>query len=136
MNELTKVQQMAVNRLQRKMNRLNGQVEIWKQEMLDDYDKFFCWHADGMYVMIRAIRLLEPILEVAKGYDLDQLKETLRHNIEHFGDDLLHGQLGRSSTNEMVNIAHLLELKAKQELRSFLDSTLVLIEETEKFQDS
>lgn len=128
---MEKIQQMAVKRLQHEKYKLQGQVKTWQEDMLDNYDDFFRWHADDMYMTTKAIGFLKPVLEVAKEYGIDRLKETLRHNIEHFGDDLLHGSLERSSANEMVNIANLLELKAKQRMRSFFESILFSMEETE-----
>lgn len=133
--EIKTAQQIAVNRLLHEKYKLQGQVKTWQEDMLDDYDDFFRWHADDMYMTRKSIAFLTPVLKVAKEYGLDQLKETLRHNIEHFGDDLLHGSLERSSANDMVNMANLLERKAKQRMRSFFEGVLVLVEETEKKQD-
>lgn len=133
--EIEKAQQIAVKRLLHEMYKLRGQVKTWREDMLDDYEEFFSWHADDMYMTIKSIAFLTPVLKVAKEHGLDQLKETLCHNIEHFGDDLLYGSLERSSADDMVNMANLLELKAKQRMRSFFVGTLALVEEAEKMQD-
>lgn len=85
----------AMNRMRKKLNHLTGDIESWKEDMVNDYAEFFRWHADDLYEAMAAKTILEPVYETAKGLGLAALEESLRHNIEHLTDDLVYGDLER-----------------------------------------
>lgn len=109
----------AMNRMRMKLNHLTGDIESWKEDMVNDYADFFRWHADDLYEAMAAKTILEPVYETAKELGLAALEESLRHNIEHLTDDLVYGDLERQSTGKMSNMAYGLELKAKQKMIQF-----------------
>ncbi len=44
----------AMNRMRKKLNHLTGDIESWKEDMVNDYADFFRWHADDLYVRAQA----------------------------------------------------------------------------------
>lgn len=129
MNERSKVHQRAVKKLHRELDKLCGWIESWKEDMQRDYKEFFLWHADDMYKTELAKDMLEPVVRVADKDNLEVLSEFLRHHVEHLSDDLLNGQLGRTANIEMFNVAHTMDLKAKQHVRQVLYATLLMIKD-------
>ena len=124
----------AMNRMRKKLNHLTGDIENWKEDMVNDYADFFRWHADDLYEAMAAKAILEPVYETAKELGLAALEESLRHNIEHLTDDLVYGDLERQSTGKMSNMAYGLELKAKQKMIQFFSAVQTVIAEGKKIE--
>ena len=124
----------AMNRMRKKLNHLTGDIESWKEDMVNDYAEFFRWHADDLYEAMAAKAILEPVYDTAKGLGLAALEESLRHNIEHLTDDLVYGDLERQSTGKMSNMAYGLELKAKQKMIQFFSAVQTVIAEGKKIE--
>ena len=51
----------AMNRMRMKLNHLTGDIESWKEDMVNDYAEFFRWHADDLYEAMAAKAILEPV---------------------------------------------------------------------------
>lgn len=124
----------AMSRMHKKLNHLTGDIESWKEDMVNDYAEFFRWHADDLYEAMAAKTILEPVYETARGLGLAALEESLRHNIEHLTDDLVYGDLERQSTGKMSNMAYGLELKAKQKMIQFFSAVQTVIAEGKKIE--
>ena len=124
----------AMNRMRKKLNHLTGDIESWKEDMVNDDAEFFRWHADDLYEAMAAKTILEPVDETAKELGLAALEESLRHNIEHLTDDLVYGDLERQSTGKMSNMAYGLELKAKQKMIQFFSTVQTVIAEGKKIE--
>lgn len=73
----------AMNRMRKKLNHLTGDIESWKEDMVNDYAEFFRWHADDLYEAMAAKAILEPVYETAKGLGLAALEESLRQHFEN-----------------------------------------------------
>ena len=52
----------AMNRMRNKLNHLTGDIESWKEDMVNDYADFFRWHADDLYEAMAAKAILEPCM--------------------------------------------------------------------------
>lgn len=48
----------AMNRMRKKLNHLTGDIESWKEDMVNDYAEFFRWHADDLYEAMAAKTIL------------------------------------------------------------------------------
>ena len=61
MNDTEFALNAAMSRMRKKLNHLCGDIENWKEDMVNDYADFFRWHADDLYEAMAAKAILEPV---------------------------------------------------------------------------
>lgn len=110
---------------------LKGEIEHYTEAFNQGYDKFFLWYAEGMFKCKKEYAYYSYLMQLVKLEDLEMVKGHLRHCVEHLTDDLMYGSLRRSSSNDMVNLAHILELEVKQEIVKSFTCFLREIDEIE-----
>ena len=110
----SKIIEKVRGRMMRKMAIVEGNITTCTEKFSEDYEKFLNWYAEDLYKNKKLLEYYKGLLTTIGVGDLSYLKETLRHHVEHFGDDILHGSLRKSSTNSFANLAHVLDLEVKQ----------------------
>lgn len=128
----SKIIEKVRGRMMRKMAIVEGNITTCTEKFSEDYEKFLNWYAEDLYKNKKLFEYYKGLLTTIGVGDLSYLKETLRHHVEHLGDDILHGSLRKSSTNSFANLAHVLDLEVKQTMRSLCAVTLSEIQEMEK----
>lgn len=103
-------------RIMNKIASIEGDINEYKEKFNEDYEKFLMWYAEDLYKCKLMLGHYNSLLTAIETEDLSFFKETLRHNVEHFSDDILCGSLRRNSTNNFANLAHVLELEVKQKM--------------------
>lgn len=87
------------------------------EKMNADFRNFFEWRAEEMYKTQKRrafyTELLKKIENIGDNVDL---VEWILAVANHKSNELVRGSLTRNSTNQMANLAHLLNLEAEQEL--------------------
>ena len=111
-----KIIEKLKNRLTRRINGIESDIAEYKQKFNEDYSKFLLGYAEDIYKSEQELGYYNSLLTATETGDLDFIKECLRHKIEHFSDDLIHGSLRRSSTSRIVNFTHVLDLEVKQKM--------------------
>lgn len=127
-----KILETMRGRVMRKIALAEGNIATCTEKFSEDYEKFMNWYAEDMYKYKKALEYYNGLLTAIGVGDLSFLKETLRHSVEHFGDDILHGALRRNSTNSFANLIHVLDLEVKQTIIRTYSVLLREIEEMEK----
>ena len=127
-----KILETVRGRVMRKMAVVEGNISTCTEKFSEDYEKFLNWYAEDLYKNKKQLEFYNGLLTAIGVGDLSYLKELLRHHVEHLGDDILHGELRRNSTNSFANLAHVLDLEVKQTMRSLCAVTLSEIEEMER----
>ena len=111
-----KIIEKLKSRLSRRINGIECDIAEYKQKFNEDYSKFLLWYAEDLYKSEQELGHYNSLLTSVETGDLDFVKECLRHKIEHWSDDLIHGSLRRSSTSGIVNFTHVLDLEVKQKM--------------------
>ena len=105
---------------------INTDIENYNERMRKDYEHFFRWYADNLYTLHIRKNYYTQLMLTNMG-DVEEMRLYLKEKIATFTTELLEGELLKCSNNPMTNIAHLVELKAKQVLRrEFVDLLKVL----------
>lgn len=103
-------------------------IEKYALKMNDDYEHFFCWYSEKMYIAqvnLRAIRELRPA--TAWG-DLEKIKTWLGGHIKNIELNLIEGSQYPTSSSIMHNAAETLRRMAQQELRGDIQRLLMTLE--------
>ena len=111
-----KIIEKLKSRLNRRLSGIESDIAEYKQKFNEDYSKFLLWYAEDLYKAEQEFGHYNSLLTAVETGDLDFVKECLRHKIEHWSDDLIHGSLRRSSTNNVANLTHVLDLEVKQKM--------------------
>lgn len=121
----SKLEQMA-SRAKYRLDIINTDIENYNERMRKDYEHFFRWYADNLYTLHIRKNYYTQLMLTNMG-DVEEMRLYLKEKIATFTTELLEGELLKCSNNPMTNIAHLVELKAKQVLRrEFADLLKVL----------
>ena len=121
----SKLEQMAL-RVKYRLDIINTDIENYNERMQKDYEHFFRWYADNLYTLHIRKNYYTQLMLTNMG-DVEEMRLYLKEKIATFTTELLEGELLKCSNNPMTNIAHLVELKAKQVLRrEFADLLKVL----------
>lgn len=97
------------------------------ENMNADYFRFFEWHAGDMYKEQRRLGFLSELAQAVETVADDaDIEEWMLAIAKRKSDELVRGSLTRNSTNQMANLAHLLNLEAEQELIRELESLAFL----------
>ena len=87
------------------------------EKMNADFRNFFEWRAEEMYkTQKRRAFYTELLKKIENNGDNVNLTEGILAIANHKSNELVRGSLTRNSTNQMANLAHLLNLEAEQEL--------------------
>lgn len=87
------------------------------EKMNADFRNFFEWRAEEMYkTQKRRAFYIELSKKVENIGDNVNLAEWILAIANRKSNELVRGSLTRNSTNQMANLAHLLNLEAEQEL--------------------
>lgn len=111
-----KIIEKLKSRLTRRLGGIESDIAEYKQKFNEDYSKFLLWYAEDLYKSEQEFAHYNSLLTSVETEDLDFVKECLCHKIEHWSDDLIHGSLRRSSTNNIANLTHVLDLEVKQKM--------------------
>lgn len=111
-----KILEKVKQRIVRRIEAAEGDINEYKEKFNADYEKFLMWYAEDLYKCKQMLDHYNSLLTAVEMGDLSFLKETLRHKVEHFSDDILCGSLRRNSSNSFANLAHVLELEVKQKM--------------------
>lgn len=111
-----KIIEKLKRRLNRRLSGIESDIAEYKQKFNEDYSKFLLWYAEDLYKAEQELGHYNSLLTAVETGDLDFVKECLRHKIEHWSDDLIHGSLRRSSTSNVANLTHVLDLEVKQKM--------------------
>ncbi|MBR4997539.1 MAG: hypothetical protein IKY84_06735 [Bacteroidaceae bacterium] len=128
----SKIIEKVRGRMMRKMAVVEGNITTCTEKFSEDYEKFLNWYAEDLYKNKKLLEYYKGLLTTISVGDLSYLKETLRHHVEHLGDDILHGSLRKSSTNSFANLAHVLDLEVKQTVITVCSVMLSEITELER----
>ena len=90
-----------------------GEIETLRENFNRDYIKFLQNDSDNLYKLNQMLRNYNELLEVIENHP-EEVKFTIKHNIEHWTDDLLYGSLQKNTNNFWVNRFHILDLEVKQ----------------------
>ena len=121
----SKLEQMA-SRAKYRLDIINTDIENYNERMRKDYEHFCRWYADNLYTLHIRKNYYTQLMLTNMG-DVEEMRLYLKEKIATFTTELLEGELLKCSNNPMTNIAHLVELKAKQVLRrEFADLLKVL----------
>lgn len=99
-------------------------VEKYALKMNEDYEHFFRWHGENMYIAqvnLKAVRELRP---ATAWDDLEKIKAWLSGHIKSIELTLVEGSQYPTSSSIMHNVAETLGRKAQQELRGDLQRLL------------
>ncbi len=114
------------SRAKYRLDIINTDIENYNERMRKDYEHFFRWYADNLYTLHIRKNYYTQLMLTNMG-DVEEMRLYLKEKIATFTTELLEGELLKCSNNPMTNIAHLVELKAKQVLRrEFVDLLKVL----------
>ena len=114
------------SRAKYRLDIINTDIENYNERMRRDYEYFFRWYADNLYTLHIRKNYYTQLMLTNTG-DVEEMRLYLKEKIATFTTELLEGELLKCSNNPMTNIAHLIELKAKQVLRrEFADLLKVL----------
>ena len=114
------------SRAKYRLDIINTDIENYNERMRKDYEHFFRWYADNLYALHIRKNYYTQLMLTNMG-DVEEMRLYLKEKIATFTTELLEGELLKCSNNPMTNIAHLVELKAKQVLRrEFVDLLKVL----------
>lgn len=114
----------TVRRYERKVARLT-------LKMNEDYEYFFRWHGEAMYIVqvnLKALRELHPLTTKE---NLDEIKTALGNQIKDIERVLVEGCQYHTSTSMMANVTDTLRRVAQQELRVELQQLLWSISNNE-----
>ncbi len=116
-NVKTTVKEVVKDQITSTLRHIDHQIAKMTEKMNADYLHFFEWQAEEMFGAQKRrafyTELKRKIEDV--GDDID-LHAWLLAIANCKSNDLVGGSLTRNSTNQMANIAHLLNLQAEQEL--------------------
>ena len=99
------------------LRRCERDADKYTLKMNEDYEYFFRWYADKMYVAqlnLKAVRELRPMIYWD---DTEKIKTWLENHISNIERTLIEGSQLPSSTSMMMNAAEVLKRVAMQELR-------------------
>ena len=130
-NEKTIIDWLA-SQVKGRINRCVEEANKYTRAMNEDYERFFCWYSEDMYKVQRRLKIYRELQKVVNAGRLDAALESMRHAVEHFTNDLIHGTLRRQSTSAPSNTAHLLENEVKQAIIQEFQCLLYKCEEQGK----
>lgn len=102
-------------------------VEKYALKMNEDYEHFFRWHGEKMYIAqanFKAIRELRP---VTAWDDLEKIKTWLGDYVKNIELTLIEGSQYPTSSSIMHNVADILRRISLQELREDIKRLLMVI---------
>lgn len=108
---------VLVRRVDYCIGKLVEAADDYTKEMNEDYTHFFCWCAESMYKVQFKLAEYRKLREEINTGVIEETMEYLTNKVEEFTDDLLSRGLRRNSNSEMMNLAHVVEIEVKQELR-------------------
>lgn len=98
-------------------------ISVMSEKMNEDYLNFFEWKADEMFKAQKRRAFFAQLLEAIDRKDDEMaLSAWLLDIIARKSNEFVRGSLTRNSTNQMMNIAHLLNLESEQEIIRDLES--------------
>lgn len=107
---------MLASQVKRQINRCVEEADKYTKDMNEDYEHFFCWYSEDMFKVQQRLKIYRELQMVVNTEKLDDMLEYIRHTVEHFTDDLIHGSLQGHNTNASFNTAHLLGNEVKQKV--------------------
>lgn len=115
MNDESKILDMVASQVSAWINVCVDEADRYTLDMNEDYAHFFCWHSEDMYKVQQQLKEYRILSREINTGDLGQVKEFLRHTVEHYTDDLLYSDVRKHSTGKAFNTAHLLDREVKQD---------------------
>lgn len=112
---------ILVKRVDHSIKKLVKAADDYTREMNENYEYFFCWHAENMYKLQFKLSEYRMLREVINANVFEGTVTYLTNKVKEFTRDLLDRSLRRNSTSEMMNLAHVAEAEVKQELRRVFD---------------
>lgn len=122
----SKLEQIA-SRAKYRLNIINVDIENHNERMRRNYEHFFRWYADNLYMLHICKNYYTQLMLTNMG-DVEEMRLYLKEKIAIFTTELLEGELQKRSNNPMTNVALLVELKAKQVLRQEFAELLKVLE--------
>ena len=131
--EMTKEEKLGIFRSEYKstVRRYERKVARLTLKMNEDYEYFFRWHGEAMYIVqvnLKALRELHPLTTKE---NLDEIKTALGNQIKDIERVLVEGCQYHTSTSMMANVTDTLRRVAQQELRVELQQLLWSISNNE-----
>lgn len=117
--------------LQRRINRQEGIIKSRMEELMANFNTNFEWEAEELY---KAKILLDFYKGLQNQFAPDstteaEIREFLRHTIEHTADDILFGEPYRTGSNAAANIAHQWEYETKKRIYGIASGILATFHE-------
>ena len=122
----SKLEQIA-SRAKYRLNIINVDIENHNERMRRNYEHFFRWYADNLYMLHIRKNYYTQLMLTNMG-DVEEMRLYLKEKIATFTTELLEGELQKRSNNPMTNVALLVELKTKQVLRQEFAELLKVLE--------
>lgn len=116
--ETTKKLAMLASNVDDMVEVLTDKITEYGEDMNNDYEHFFAWHAEDMYkahVERRYYIQLQSFLRNSP--DEREVYAYLARHSNAISDELIDGILQLHSTRQAANLARTLELEAKQKVR-------------------
>ena len=130
-NEKTIIEMLAMQ-VKTRINRCVEEADKYTKDMNEDYEHFFCWYSEDMFKVQRRLKIYRELQKVLNTEGLNNALECMRHAVEHFTDDLIHGSLQSRNTEAPFRAAHLLEIEVKQRIIQDFQALLYQCEEQGK----
>ena len=117
-NESTKNPALEAVReeIARHIRRADKRIANLTKAMNDNYLQFFEWTADSMYKQQVRRKFYSGLVEVMEEWEGEDLSEHFLGIAQCVANSIARGDLTRNSTSHMANIAHTLNLQARQTL--------------------
>lgn len=105
------------------LRHIDNQTAKMTEKMNADYLNFFEWQAEEMFKVQKRRSFFTELTKAVENLDEDvDLTAWLLAIANRKSSELVRGSLTRNSTNQMANLAHLLNLEAEQEMIRELES--------------
>lgn len=100
----------------RMIRQIDRRIAALTEKMNENYLHFFEWNAETMYQEHRRRKFYEELAERLESCKPADPAAWLMEIAQNKINEIARGSLTRNSTSPMANIAHLLDLQAKQEI--------------------
>jgi uncharacterized membrane protein YccC len=95
---------------------IDKHIATYSERMTSNYRSFFEWNAEDMFVEQTRRKFYARLAEEMEEWEGEDLSKFFLDMAQRKVNQIARGGLTRNSTNQMANLAHLLQLQAEQTL--------------------
>lgn len=100
----------------RTLRMIDKHIATYSERMTSNYRSFFEWNAEDMFVEQTRRKFYARLAEEMEEWEGEDLSKFFLDMAQRKVNQIARGGLTRNSTNQMANLAHLLQLQAEQTL--------------------